>query len=381
MIIGVPREIKNHEYRVGMVPGGVRALSQAGHTVLLETDAGMAAGYSNDEYVHSGANLFSSPVAIWGEAELVVKVNEQLPAEFDLFQKNQILFCYLHLAPVPELTRTLMDRCVNSVALETIQHKDGHLPCLMPMSEIAGRMAVHIGIMYLMHDRGGPGILLEGVTGVPPSEVLVLGAGTVGVNAARVAANLGAHVRIMDINLSRLTYIDEVFNGRISTVMSNDHNIEKFVPEAQLLVGAVLLPGGRTPVIVSGELVSKMRKGSVIVDCAVDQGGCIETTRPTTHDDPVYTVSGVTHYCVSNIPGAVQRTSTQALTNATLPFVIKIANEGLEKAAAKDSALKLGINIFVPKDGGKGVITCKPVADTLGESNVPIDEAACLKND
>jgi len=381
MIIGVPREIKTHEYRVGMVPGGVSALTQAGHTVLLEKDAGMAAGYSNDEYVHSGAKLISSPADLWKEAELVVKVKEPQPAEYDLMQKNQILFCYLHLAPVPELTRTLMDRCVNAVALETIQYKDGHLPCLMPMSEIAGRMAIHIGIGYLMHDRGGPGILLEGVPGVPPCEVLVLGAGTVGVNAARVAANLGAHVRIMDINLSRLAYIDEAFDGRISTVMSNDHNIEKFVPEAQLLVGAVLVPGGRTPVLVSRELVSKMQEGAVIVDCSVDQGGCIETTRPTTHDDPVYTVSGVTHYCVSNIPGAVQRTSTQALTNSTLPFVIKIANEGLEKAAAKDSALRLGINIFVPKDGKRGVITCKPVADALGESYVPIDEAACLKND
>ena len=379
MIIGVPREIKTHDYRVGMVPEGVRVLTRAGHTVLLEKDAGSAAGYSNDEYVHSGARLISSPADIWGEAELVVKVKEPQPAEYDLMQKNQILFCYLHLAPVPELTRTLMDRCINAVALETIQYEDGHLPCLMPMSEIAGRMAIHIGIRYLMHDCGGPGILLEGVPGVPPCEVLVLGAGVVGINAARVAANLGAHVRIMDTNLSRLAYIDEAFDGRISTVMSNDHNIEKFVPEAQLLIGAVLVPGGRTPVLVSRELVSEMREGSVIVDIAVDQGGCVETTRPTTHDDPVYTVSGVTHYCVENIPGAVQRTSTQALTNATLPFVIKIANEGLEKAAAKDSALKLGINIFVPKDGGKGVITCKPVADSLGESYVPIDETACLK--
>ena len=240
-------------------------------------------------------------------------------------------------------------------------------------------MAIHIGIMYLMRDHGGPGILLEGVPGVPPCEVLVLGAGTAGINAARVAANLGARVRIIDTNLSRLAHIDEAFGGRISTVVSNDHNIGRFVPEARVLVGAVLLPGGRAPVLVSSELVSEMREGSVIVDIAVDQGGCIETTRPTTHDDPVYTVSGVTHYCVSNIPGAVPRTSTQALTNATLPFVTKIANEGLEKAAAKDSALRLGINIFVPKDGGKGVITCKPVADSFGDPHVPIEEVACLK--
>jgi alanine dehydrogenase len=375
MIIGVPRELKTHEYRVGMVPAGVPALVREGHTVLVESGAGEFAGYPDEQYREAGARLVTDIKELWGQAQLVVKVKEPQPEEYDRLRQGQILFCYLHLAPLSELTRVLMDRGVNAVGLETIQADDGHLPCLMPMSEIAGRMSIIVGANYLMSYPRGPGILLGGVPGVPPCEVLVLGAGTAGTNAARLAADQGAHVRIVDVNLDRLAYLDEIFSGRIATLMSSEDNIERYVPDADLLVGAVLVPGEKAPILVSGELVKKMRKGSVIVDIAVDQGGCIETTHPTTHDDPVYQVHGVTHYCVANMPGAVPRTSTQALTNVTFPYVKKIARLGLENSASEDPALRRGINIYTPEGESRGMVTCEGVALAHGLPYVPCEKA------
>ncbi len=375
MIIGVPGEIKTHEYRVGMIPAGVRPLVREGHTVLVESGAGEVAGYPDKEYREGGARLIKDTNELWRKADLVVKVKEPQSGEYDRLRRGQTILCYLHLAPLRELTGVLVDRGVNAVALETIQTDEGHLPCLMPMSEIAGRMSIIVGANYLMLYPYGPGVLLGGVPGVPPCEVLVLGAGTAGTNAARLAAGLGAHVHIMDINLGRLAYLDEIFNGRITTMMSNEYNIERYVPDADLLVGAVLVPGEKAPVLVSGNLVKMMRKGSVIVDIAVDQGGCIETTHPTTHDDPVYQVHGVTHYCVANMPGAVSRTSTEALTNATFPYVRKIAGLGLENSASEDPALRRGINIYTRKGESKGMVTCEGVALAHGLPYVPCEKA------
>ncbi len=373
MIIGVPRELKTEEYRVGLVPAGARALGKAGHTVLIESGAGIGAGYPDGEYGAAGAEIVLRAREVWGRAELIAKVKEPQAAEYDLLRPGLILFCYLHLAPLPELTRTLTDHGVIAVALETIQTDDGLLPCLMPMSEIAGRMAVQVGAIYLTRDKGGPGILLGGVPGVPPCEVLVLGGGTAGTNAARLAAGMGAHVRIMDINLGRLAYLDDIFNGRVTTVMSDEHNLERYVPQADLLIGAVLVPGGRAPVLVTDALVHRMRPGSVIVDIAVDQGGCVETIHPTTHDDPVYRVHGVTHYGVANMPGAVPRTSTEALTNATLPFLIKIANKGIKQAILDVPAIRKGVNVYAPAGEGRGWVTNQAVAQALGLDCRPPD--------
>lgn len=373
MIIGVPREIKKEEYRVGLLPGGVRTLVKAGHRVLLESGAGLGAGYSDEEYAAAGADVLPRARQVWERAELVCKVKEPQPAEYDFLRPGLTLFCYLHLAPLPELTAALVERGVTAIALETIQTDDGLLPCLMPMSEIAGRMAVQVGAQYLMRDKGGPGILLGGVPGVPPCEVLVLGAGTAGTNAARLAAGMGAHVRILDINLGRLAYLDELFNGRITTVMSDEHNLETYVPETALLIGAVLVPGRRAPVLVSEALVAKMRPGSVIVDIAVDQGGCVETIRPTTHGDPVFRMHGVIHYGVANMPGAVPRTSTQALTNATLPYLLKLANLGVEPALREVSALRRGLNVMCRRGEKTGQLTCEAVAVSLGHPWVPAE--------
>lgn len=366
MIIGVPRERKREEYRVGLVPSGARALTRAGHRVLVESGAGLGAGYPDDEFAREGAEILPQAEQVWSRCEVLVKVKEPQESEYQFLRPGLTLFCYLHLAPLPALTKVLIDRGVTAVALETIQTDDGLLPCLMPMSEIAGRMSVQVGARYLMRDAGGPGILLGGVPGVPPCEVLILGGGTAGANAAKLASGMGAHVRIMDVNLSRLAYLDDIFGGRITTVMSDEHNLERYVPEADLLIGAVLLPGGRAPILVPDSLVGQMRPGSVIVDIAVDQGGCVGTIHPTTHDDPVYTVHGVIHYGVANMPGAVPRTSTQALCNATLPFILKLANLGIERATKEVPALRRGVNVFCRQAGEKGAITCEPVARALG---------------
>jgi len=366
MILGVPRETKAEEYRVGMVPAGAALLVREGHRVLVESGAGLGAGYSDEEFAAAGAEIMPQARQVWKEADTVVKVKEPQPSEYELLQEGKVLFCFLHLAPLPHLTETLLKKGVTSVALETIQTDNGVLPCLMPMSEIAGRMSVQVGAHYLTRDKGGPGILLGGVPGVPPCEVLVLGAGTAGKNAARLAAGMGAQVRILDIDLARLAYLDDVFGSRITTVMSDEHNIEVCVPEADLLVGAVLLPGGRAPILVREALVSRMKPGSVIVDIAVDQGGCVETIKPTTHNDPTYLVHGVTHYGVANMPGAVPRTSTQALTSTTLPYLRKMANLGLDKALEQMPSLRKGVNTYCKSGESSGALTCEAVAESQG---------------
>jgi alanine dehydrogenase len=373
MIIGVPRELKTEEYRVGVVPAGARALARAGHSVLVESGAGLGAGYADDEYAAAGAEIIARAREVWSRAELIAKVKEPQSGEYESLHPGIILFCYLHLAPLPSLTDALIERGVIAVALETIQTADGLLPCLMPMSEIAGRMAVQMGAHYLMRDKGGPGILLGGVPGVPPCEVLVLGGGTAGHNAARLAAGMGAHTRIMDINLGRLAYLDDIFSGRVTTVMSDDHNLERYVPQADLLIGAVLVPGLRAPVLVPESLVRQMKPGSVIVDIAVDQGGCVETIHPTTHDDPVYRVHGVTHYGVANMPGAVPRTSTEALTNATLPYLLRIANKGIKRALIESPEIMKGLNVYTPPGQARGWVTNPAVAESLGRSCAPPD--------
>jgi len=370
VIIGVPRERKREEHRVAVTPSGVKTLTRAGHDVLIESGAGLGAGFLDEDYSEAGARIMPQASQVW-EAELVVKVKEPQPEEFDFMRCGQTLFCFLHLASDADLAHKLLECGITAIALETIETDDRILPCLMPMSEIAGRMAVQMGALYLMRDRGGPGILLGGVPGVPPCEVLVLGGGVAGSNAARLASGMGAHVRIMDINLGRLAYLDDIFGGRVTTVMSDEHNIETYVPETDLLIGAVLLPGARTPLLVPESLVRRMKPGAVIVDIAVDQGGCVETIRPTTHDAPSYVMHGVTHYGVANMPGAVPRTSTQALCSATLPFLLKLANMGVTEAVKKVAELGRGVNVHAA-ESGRGTVANRAVADALGLDYVPI---------
>jgi len=374
MIIGVPKEIKTSEYRVAILPSGVRTLVKEGHQVLIQSGAGVFAGFPDQVYKEYGAKIVKDPNHLWEKAEMIVKVKEPQKIEYKRLRRGQILFCFLHLAPARELTRSLVNAGVNAVALETIETPDRQLPCLIPMSEIAGRMAVQMGASYLMLDRGGPGILLGGVPGVAPCKVVILGAGTAGTNAARLAEGMGAQVIMMDINLSKLERIDALFCGKVVTVISDHTNIEKYVPEADLLIGAVLVPGERAPVIVPASLVKKMKKGSVIVDIAVDQGGCIATTHPTTHEKPVFVKYGVIHYCVANMPGAVPRTSTQALANATFPFLARIARLGLEKASQQDPAIRAGINIYTPAGERKGLIANPAVAKAFGAECVRIEK-------
>jgi alanine dehydrogenase len=378
LIIGVPRERKIEEHRLGIVPSGVKTLVKSGHSMIIESGAGLGTGYTDDDFQDAGAEIMPKAKHVWEKSDMVIKVKEPQPDEYQYLRSGLTLFCYLHLAALPDLTKKLIESGVTAIAFETIQTNDGILPCLMPMSEIAGRMSVQVGARYLMRDHGGPGILLGGVPGVPPCEVLILGGGTSGTNAAKLAVGMGAHVMIMDVNLSRLAYLDDIFGGRITTVMSDEHNIETYVPNADLVIGAVLLPGRKAPVLVSKNLVKKIRPGSVIVDIAVDQGGCIETIKPTTHDDPVYKVKGVTHYGVANMPGAVPRTSTQALTNATLPYLIKLANMGIKKALFEVGPLQKGLNICPIEKDGKGVVTCKGVADSLNMPYSPTEE--CINN-
>jgi alanine dehydrogenase len=366
MRIGVPAETKVHEYRVGLVPSGARALIEAKHQVLVESGAGRGSGIADDEYVAVGAEIAPDARTVYASCDLIVKVKDPTPAETDLMRPGQILFCYLHLAPAPETTRALLDRRVTAVAYETVQLPDGSLPLLAPMSEVAGRLAVQVGIHFLQREHGGSGILLGGVPGVPRGKVTIIGAGTVGINAVRVAHALGAEVDVLDISLPRLGYLYDIFAGNLGTLVSNATNVERSVAEAELLIGAVLIPGARAPRLVTAGMIRRMRPGSVVVDVSVDQGGCVETIRPTTHADPVYTVEGVLHYGVTNMPGAVPRTSTFALTNTTLPYVLKLAAAPLEEAAAEDTALRRGINTY---DGG---VTCPGVAEAQG---LPLAEA------
>lgn len=360
MMIGVPKEIKDHEYRVSVTPEGVRTLVQAGQEVIVETSAGVGSGYSDEEYRQSGAQIAASKEQLFRQASIIVKVKEPQLSECPLFRPGQILFTYLHLASLPELTKALLEAKVTAIAYETIEAKDGTLPMLKPMSEIAGRMSVQVGARYLEKTQGGRGLLLAGVPGVEPAKVVVLGAGVVGSAATRIAVGMGAQVTVINLDIERLRHLDDVYQGRIVTRASTQAAIEESVVGADLLIGAVLVPGARAPKLVSRALVAKMKPGSVIVDVAVDQGGCIETTRPTTHSDPVYMVDGVLHYCVANMPGIVPRTSTHALTNVTLPYLLKLASSGVDAAVRADAGLAKGVNLF------QGKVTCRGVAEAHG---------------
>jgi len=369
MIVGVVREIREDEYRVGMVPDGVRQLVADGHLVLVETHAGEGSGLSDDQYRAAGAEIVPAAAMAYSKAHLIVKVKEPQPAEYSQLRAGQMIFAFFHLASSDSLTRALLATGATCIAYETIQTPDGHLPCLTPMSEVAGRMAVQEGAKYLEKPMKGRGILLSSVPGVQPAEVLVLGGGIVGASAARVAAGLGARVIVLDINLERLRYLADVMPPNVITLMSNEENLRRHLPHADLVIGAVLVAGARAPVIITRELLKLMKPGSVVVDVCIDQGGCFETSRPTTHHDPVFEVDGVVHYCVTNMPGAVGRTSTFALTNVTLPYVRKLAKLGLKQATQEDPALRAGINLL------EGRITLRPVADQFRLEHIPVDLA------
>jgi alanine dehydrogenase len=374
MIVGIPKEIKNNENRVAITPAGVTALVQNGHTVRIETNAGMGSGFSDDDYKAVGAEIVATAAEAWA-ADMVMKVKEPLPSEYGYFREGLILFTYLHLAPEPELTRALMEKKVVAIAYETIQLDNGALPLLMPMSEVAGRMAVQIGAQFLEKPYGGKGVLLGGVPGVPKGEVVIIGGGIVGTNAAKMAVGLGANVTIIDVNADRLRQLDDLFQGRVQTLMSNSFNIANAVKKADLLVGAVLIPGARAPRLVTEEMVKTMTPGSVIVDVAIDQGGSIETIdRITTHDNPTYVKHGVIHYAVANMPGAVARTSTLALTNVTVPYAVQLANKGYRQAILENRALAKGVNVI------DGKVSYKAVADAHNLPYVSIEDVLLVKN-
>jgi len=345
MIIGVPKETKADEYRVAMLPVGAQLLAQDGHTVLIEHDAGLASGFDDKEYLDAGAQIAQTADDIYARAELVVKVKEPQPPEIARFRKGQIVFCFFHFAASRQLTEGCLNTGITAVAYETLRDPNGRLPLLTPMSEIAGKMSVQEGAKYLEKPMMGRGILLGGVAGVAPANVLILGGGVVGTNAARVAAGMGADVTIMDIDLNRLRYLDEVMPANVTTVYCDPHTVRDHAIDADLVIGAILIPGGRAPTLIGKELLSKMKPGSVIIDVCIDQGGCIETARPTTHHDPTYIIDGVVHYCVTNMPGAVGRTSSLALCNATLPYVRELAAGGVEKFTVADAGHAAAINI------------------------------------
>ena len=360
MVVGVAKEIKDHETRVGLVPSGVLALREAGHEVLVEAGAGVGSSISDEEYVRAGGRIVATAAEVWTKADLVTKVKEPQPAEYPFFRPGLVLFTYLHLAPLPELTDHLLAAKVSGVAYETIRESDGSLPLLTPMSEVAGRMAVQVGAQYLEKPNGGRGILLGGVPGVAPANTVILGGGIVGTNAAKMALGLGAHVTIIDRNLNRLRDLDDIFNGQVVTLASNALTISENLKTADLVVGAVLIPGASAPKLVKREMIAGMKPGAVVVDVAIDQGGCLETAHATTHTNPTYFVDGVLHYCVSNMPAAVPHTSTFALTNATFPYLLELANHGLEGACERHVALREGVNTY------KGQVTHKGVAQSQG---------------
>jgi alanine dehydrogenase len=346
MIIGVPKEVKDHEARVGLVPSGVTALCEAGHQVVVQTNAGLGSSLPDEEYIEAGASILPTAEEVWAKADLVVKVKEPQPSEYPHLRPGLLLFTYLHLAPLPELTQKLVESRVNAVAYETIREADNSLPLLTPMSEVAGRMAVQVGAQYLEAPNGGRGVLLGGVPGVAPANVVILGGGVVGHNSAKMAVGLGAHVTIIDKNLNRLRELDDIYSSQIITLASNIYTIREALRQADLVVGAVLIPGAAAPKLVRRDMISLMKKGAVVVDVAIDQGGCLETSHPTTHTDPIYFVDDVLHYCVSNMPAAVPHTSTFGLTNATFPYLLELANKGLEKACENSPPLCEGVNTF-----------------------------------
>src|SRR5215472_11129383 len=369
MLIGVPKEVKDHESRVGIVPSGVKALVDAGHKVIVETSAGGLSSMPDEDYKSAGAEVASNAAEIWRRADMVVKVKEPITSEYTYFREGLVLFTYLHLAPLPELTQQLLDKKVTGIAYETIRDRNNSLPLLTPMSEVAGRMSVQVGANYLEKERGGRGVLLGGVPGVPPAQVTIIGGGIVGTNAAKIALGMGAIVTMIDVNLNRLREIDDIFNGRVYTLASNSYSIAKSAAHADLVIGGVLIPGASAPKLVTRPMVSKMKKGAVIVDVAIDQGGCIETAHPTTHSNPAYTVDEVVHYCVTNMPAAVPHTSTLALTNATFPYVMKLAQMGPAAAIKADDGIREGVNTF------KGHVTYAAVAESQKR---PTKEVAAL---
>jgi alanine dehydrogenase len=368
VIIGLPREIKDNEYRVGLTPAGVRALTDAGHRVLVETNAGEGSGFEDGLYQRAGGTIVKSPDEVWADGEMIVKVKEPIAPEYRRMREGQLLFTYLHLAPDHELTEELLKRKVTGIAYETITDKRGTLPLLTPMSEVAGRMAIQVGAHYLEKMSGGRGILLGGVPGVPAARVVIIGGGVVGTNAAKIAVGMGAHVTIIDNNLDRLRELDDIFLSKISTLASSAYMIHDAVSTADLIIGAVLVPGASAPKLVTRGMLKDVPNGAVIVDVAVDQGGCVETTHPTTHSEPTYYVEGVLHYCVANMPGAVPRTSTFALTNATLPYALKLANNGFRAAVTSDSGLAAGVNSY------RGKLTYAAVALSQGREYAALEQ-------
>ena len=372
MIVGLPKEIKDNEYRVGLTPAGVRALTDAGHRVIVETHAGEGSGFEDSLYARAGATIITAADDVWAEAEMIVKVKEPIATEYPRMREGQLLFTYLHLAPDKGLTEHLLKSKVTGVAYETITDRRGTLPLLTPMSEVAGRMAIQVGAHYLEKMSGGRGILLGGVPGVPAARVVIIGGGVVGTNAAKIAVGMGAHVTIIDNNLDRLRELDDIFLSKIATLASSAYMIHDAVSQADLIIGAVLVPGAAAPRLVTRSMLRDVTDGAVIVDVAVDQGGCVETTHPTTHSEPTYYVEGVLHYCVANMPGAVPRTSTFALTNATLPYALKLANHGFQAAVASDPGLKAGVNTYA------GRLTYEAVALSQGREYTALDQLVSL---
>jgi len=366
MIIGVPKEIKAQENRVSILPAGVMSFVDAGHTVYIEKGAGIGSGFTDEEYATAGAQMLDTPKDVYAAADMIYKVKEPLESEFALLREGQILFTYLHLAPEPELTKVLMDSKITGIAYETVQLDDGSLPLLAPMSAIAGRMSIHIGAYFLQKTNDGCGILLGGVPGVEPGHVVIAGGGTVGLNAAKMAVGLGAKVTVLDVSIERMAYINDIMSSSVVTLMSNSYNMSKSVASADIVIGAVLIPGAKAPKVVTEPMIKSMRPGSVVVDVAIDQGGCIETIdRLTSHDNPYYLKHDVVHYSVPNMPGAVPRTSTFALANATTPYALQIANKGVEAALKGSAALQKGLNVY----GGK--IVNKAIAEAQGRPFEP----------
>ena len=366
MKIGVPKEIKVKENRVSLTPAGVAALVAGGHQVYVEKGAGEGSGIIDSEYVRTGARIFDTPDDVWAEADMIIKVKEPLEPEFSLMKEGQILFTFLHLAADQKLTQVLLDRKVIGVAYETIQLENGSLPLLSPMSAVAGRLSIQMGCACLEAKNGGKGLLVSGVPGVAPARVTIVGGGISGINAAHVAIGMGARVTILDINQERLCYLDHIYHSQAVTLMSNPINLERSILSADLVIGAVLIPGAKAPKLIKKEFLKNMEPGSALVDIAIDQGGCAETSRPTTHNDPIYIVDKIVHYCVANMPGAVPRTSTYALTNVTLSYVLELANKGLEKALRENPALERGLNVY------KGQLTCEEVANAFGMKHSPV---------
>jgi alanine dehydrogenase len=368
MVIGVPKEIKNNENRVALTPAGVSELRKYGHTVYVQVNAGEGSGFEDEEYIAAGAVMLPTIEEVYGIAEMIMKVKEPIASEYSLIKENQLLFTYFHFASSEELTHAMIERGAVCLAYETVEKTDRSLPLLVPMSEVAGRMAVQEGAKYLEKPLKGRGILLGGVPGVKPARVLILGGGIVGTQAAKMAAGLGAHVTIMDVNLQRLRYLSDIMPENVDTMMSNEYNIRAEIKQSDLIVGAVLIPGAKAPHLITRDMLKLMRKGTVLVDVAVDQGGCIETCSPTTHENPTFIIDDVVHYCVANMPGAVPYTSTVALTNATLPYALQLANKGWEQACRDNAELKVGLNV------AEGKVVYKGVADAWNLPLVEVDE-------